>query len=202
MRKMEKPRLEQGLVQIYSGMAKGKTTAALGLAFRAIGHGFRVSFIQFVRAMVYSGVLESAARLYPNMEVMQFGRTCPYAALLREGMRKCTGCRECFVKKGEATREDREIAVLGWEKAQQIVASDEYDIVILDDISNALAYGLITTEQVVELIRSKPSQVELILTGSYLFPQEILDLANLITEMKEIKHPYYQGIKPRRGIEY
>ena len=202
MRKMERPRLEQGLVQIYSGMAKGKTTASLGLAFRAIGHGFRVSFIQLVRAKIYSGILESAARLYPNMEVMQFGRTCPYAALLREGMRKCTGCRECFVKKGEATKEDREIAVLGWKKAQQIVASDEYDIVILDDISNAIAYGLITTEQVVELIKSRPPQVELILTGSYLFPQDLLDLANLITEMKEIKHPYYQGIKPRRGIEY
>lgn len=202
MKTMERPRLEQGLVQIYSGTAKGKTTAALGLAFRAIGHGFHISFIQFVRAKVYSGILDSAARLYPNMEVMQFGRTCPYAALLKEGMRRCSGCRDCFVKKGEATREDKEIAALGWKKAVEEVRSDEYDIIILDDISNAIAYDLITTEQVVELINSKPSKVELILTGSYRFPEELLDLANLVTEMKEIKHPYYQGIKPRRGIEY
>jgi len=199
---MERPRLDQGLVQIYSGVAKGKTTAALGLAFRAIGHGFYVSFIQFVRAKIYSGVLDSAARLYPNIEVMQFGRTCPYAALLKEGLRRCSGCRECFAQKGEATREDKEIAALGWAKAQKVVNSDQYDIVILDDISNAIAYGLMTTEQVVGLIKAKPPLVELVLTGSYLFPQELLDLANLVTEMKEIKHPYYQGIKPRRGIEY
>jgi len=199
---MTRPRLEKGLVQVYSGMAKGKTTAALGLAFRAIGHGFRVSFIQFVLAKTYSGILDSAARLHPNMHVMQFGRTCPYSSLLREGLRNCTGCWECHVNKDNPSKEDKDIAVLGWKKTVEETASDEYDIVILDDISNAIAYGLITTQQVLDLIKNKPEKVELVLTGSYLFPQEILDVADLITEMKELKHPYYKGIKPRRGIEY
>lgn len=197
-----RPRLEKGLVQVYSGMAKGKTTAALGLAFRAIGHGLKVSFIQFVLGRTHSGVLDSAARLYPNMHVMQFGRTCPYSALLKEGLRNCTGCWECHVNKDNPSKVDREIATLGWQKTIEEVSSDEYDIVILDDISNAIAYGLIETEQVLDLVKNKPPLVELVLTGSYKFPQEVLDVADLITEMKEIKHPYYKGIKPRRGIEY
>jgi len=199
---MTRPRLERGLVQIYSGMAKGKTTAALGLAFRAIGHGFRVSFIQFVLAKTYSGISNSAARVYPSMHVMQFGRTCPYSALLKEGLRNCTGCWECHVKKDNPSKEDREIAVLGWKKTIEEVMCDQYDIVILDDISNAIAYGLLETQQVLALLKQKPEKVELVLTGSYKFPQEILDAGDLITEMKELNHPYYKGIKPRRGIEY
>lgn len=199
---MTRPRLERGLVQIYSGTAKGKTTAALGLAFRAIGHGFKISFIQFGLAKTYSGILDSAARLYPSIDVLQLGRTCPYSALLKEGLKNCTGCLQCHVNKDNPSKEDREIAALGWQKTVEIVTGDESDIVILDAISNAIAYGLISAEQVLELIKNKPPKVELVLTGSYLFPQEILDVADLITEMKELRHPYYKGIKPRRGIEY
>lgn len=198
---MERARLERGLVQIYTGNSKGKTTCAMGLALRAIGHGFQVYVVQFMKGSSYTGELYSSQRLYPNLQIVQFGRNCPYASMIKSGIKKCTGCGQCFAK-GKGQIEDKEIADLAYQHSKEVLMSDEYDLVILDEINNALGHNLVTTDQVIELMKDKPEKVELVLTGRYFPPQEIIDLADLVTEMKQIKHPYEKGIASRRGIEY
>jgi len=198
---MRRPRLETGLVEVYAGNGKGKTTCAMGLALRAAGHGFLVYVIQFMKGSSYTGELYSSQRLYPNLQIVQFGRSCPYASLIKAGIAKCSGCGQCFAK-GKSRIEDSEIAALAYEHAREIILSDEYDIVILDEINNAIGYNLVTVEQVLDLIKNKPQKMELVLTGRYFPPQEIIDAADLVTEMKQIKHPYEKGINSRRGIEY
>lgn len=198
---MTRPRLERGLVEIYTGNSKGKTTCAMGLALRAVGHGFMVYVIQFMKGSSYTGELYSSQRLYPNLQIVQFGRNCPYASMIKSGFRKCIGCGECFAK-GKAQVQDKEIAELAYNHAKETLAREEYDIVILDEINNCLNYDLITPGQVLDLIEIKPKQVELVMTGRYFPPQEIIDAADLVTEMRQIKHPYEKGIPSRRGIEY
>ena len=198
---MNRPRLERGLVEVYTGNSKGKTTCALGLALRAVGHGFKVYIIQFMKGSSYTGELYSSQRLYPNLQIVQFGRNCPYASMIKSGVKKCNGCGQCFAK-GKGQMEDQEIADLAYQHAKEIIMSDEYDIVILDEVNNALGYELVSIEQLTDLIENKPEQVELVFTGRYFPPQEIIDLADLVTEMKQIKHPYEKGISSRRGIEY
>lgn len=195
--------LEQGLVQVYTGKGKGKTTASLGLALRAVGHGFKVVVIQFMKGSAYSGELFSTERL-PNLSIKQFGRGCPYAALIREGLRKCDGCGECFLKdtEDEAQEEFKEYVDQAYSYAQAVLQNPEIDIIILDEINNALRYDLLTIEDVLELITLKDDKTELIMTGRG-FDDKILEAADLVTEMKAVKHPYAdQGISSRRGIEY
>jgi cob(I)alamin adenosyltransferase len=194
-------RLEQGLIQVYTGNSKGKTTASLGLALRAVGHGFRVYMIQFLKGSSYSGEIYAAERLYPNFRISQFGRGCPRASLIKSGQMHCTGCGECFIKPGEVTQDDRQMAAAALAHARAIITSDEYDIVILDEISSALTLPLISIASVQELLDTRPARVELILTGRNM-PTPIIDKADLVTEMVEIKHPFRQGIPSRRGIEY
>lgn len=198
---MERPRLSQGLTQIYTGNSKGKTTAALGLALRAIGHGFKVYIIQFMKGTSYYGELYSLSRLYPDIIVRQYGRACPLQTLIKNGEKQCTGCGQCFVEKGKIKPEDREMASLALAHSREILFSDQYDIVILDEILNALYFELVTLEDVKHLIKGKPPLVELVLTGRYA-PVELIEMADLVTEMKEIKHPFQKGIPARRGIEY
>lgn len=198
---MERQRLERGLVQIYTGNCKGKTTCALGLSFRAIGHGFRVCILQFMKGSGYTGELYAAERLFPNLKIMQFGRSCPWSGLIKSGYRKCTGCGQCFAV-GKGTEEDQALADLAYAEAERILLSDDYDLIVLDEITNALGRNLVTKEQILALIESRPQKVELISTGRHFPDQEIIDAADLVTEMKQIKHPYEQGISSRRGIEY
>ncbi len=192
---------EFGLVQVYTGEGKGKTTAALGLAVRAVGHGFRVHVIQFMKGRCYAGELTVANRLAPLLTISQFGRGCKIAALIRQGYKKCTGCGECFVKDRGPDKEDLEHAQLGLQEALDFINDGACDVLILDEIGNALRYRLVTTKQVVDLIKSKPHNMELILTGRGI-PEEIIELADLVTEMKAVKHPFKKGITSRRGIEY
>ncbi|MCW2278319.1 cob(I)yrinic acid a,c-diamide adenosyltransferase [Heliophilum fasciatum] len=196
-----RPQLTQGLVQVYTGNSKGKTTASLGLALRAIGHGFRVYIIQFMKGSTYYGELFSVQRLYPEIQIAQYGRNCQFDSMIRQGEMTCTGCGHCFVRKGEATEQDRAGAQFAMQRAREVMASGEFDLVILDELSNALYFELITLEEALDLIRSKPEKVELIITGRNA-PQEIQDAAHLVTEMREIKHPYQIGVPSRRGIEY
>lgn len=178
---MPKRRLEKGLTQVYTGNGKGKTSAAFGSALRAIGRDLKVYVIQFIKGGFDYGELHSVDQL-PNLKVRAFGRGK-------------------FITEMPPKDEDFKLAKEALELAQQIVRSGEYDIVILDEINVALSLRLVAVETVVELIKNKPGHVELILTGRNA-PPEIIAVADLVTEMTEIKHPYTQGLQPRKGIEY
>ncbi|MGM0370259.1 MAG: cob(I)yrinic acid a,c-diamide adenosyltransferase [Bacillota bacterium] len=192
--------LEQGLVQVYTGTGKGKTTAALGLALRAVGHGFDVEMIQYLKGSNYTGELAAVERL-PNFTIKQFGKSCCYAAAIKEGLMDCQGCGNCFVSRGDK-EEHQQFVDWAYQYTVEVLKEATSEIVIVDEINNALRYDLLTVEAVLDLIELKGEQTELILTGRGL-PAEILERADLVTEMNAVKHPYQeQGIKSRRGIEY
>ena len=176
------PNLSKGLVQIYTGEGKGKTTAALGLAVRAIGHGFQVYIIQFMKGKGGSGELESLKRLQPECQIEHFGA-------------------QGWVHKGENLEEHIKQVRKAFRKTQEIIASGEWDIVILDEILNALYFELIPECEVLELLDKKPLYVELVLTGRNA-SQAFIEKADLVTEMVQRKHPFEQGIMARAGIEY
>jgi cob(I)alamin adenosyltransferase len=174
--------LSQGLVQIYTGNGKGKTTAAFGLAIRAVGHGFRVYIIQFMKGQDNYGELEGLKRLRPECQLEHFGG-------------------QGWVYKGELQEEHIQEARKGFLRAKEIVYSGEWDIVILDEIVNALWFELISESEVLELLRKKPNHVELVLTGRNA-SQSLIEKADLVTEMNQKKHPFELGIMARQGIEY
>jgi cob(I)alamin adenosyltransferase len=185
---MGEKRLSQGMVQVYTGDGKGKTTAALGLACRAIGHGYNVLIIQFIKGNIGQratsgeyGELESARRLAPHLTIRPMGR----------------GCR---INRENPEPEDVQLCREAMLYAQRAIASGEYDIVVLDEINVAVDLGLIQKEEVLRLLDERPPHVELILTGRRAAP-EIMERADLVTEMKEIKHYYRKGVASRTGIE-
>lgn len=197
-----KPFLETGLVQIYTGNGKGKTTAALGLALRAAGHGFRVLVIQFLKGSTFTGELYSSERLYPLIRVKQFGRNCPHASLIKEGFMKCVGCGQCFVSKTGVTDLDRQKTRMAYEHVKVSMREDAADIIILDEVFHAVKQGLLSVDEVLDLIREKPDRVEIIMTGRDA-PPAIIEAADLVTEMREVKHPMKtRNVSARRGIEY
>ena len=175
------PKLERGLVQVYTGNGKGKTSAAFGLALRAIGRGLKVYVIQFIKGGFDYGELYIVDKL-PNLKLKAFGKGE-------------------FVTEKPPNEEDIKLSEEALALAEQVVKSGEYDIVVLDEISVALNLKLIDLGRVLELIENKPKHVELILTGRYA-PKEIIKAADLVTEMKEVKHPFRKGYEARKGIEY
>ncbi len=174
-------RLKKGLVEVYTGNGKCKTTAALGLAMRAIGSGLKVYMFQFLKGRD-SGELNTARILAPNFVIEQGGSKT-----------LCIGKQ----------RSDKDIRLAQnlFKKARNIIRKGDYDVVILDEINMAVHFGLVSIEQVLSLIKEKPEHVELILTGRYVSP-EIIKAAHLVTEMTKIKHPYDEGIGARKGIDY
>jgi len=172
--------MERGLVQVYTGNGKGKTTAALGLALRAVGHGMKVLMIQFMKGNQY-GELESAKKLSPCLIIKQVGR-------------------ETFISKSNPDPKDLQLAQEGFLMAKKAIQDKEYDIVILDEINLAIDYGLIPVKDLLQLMDSKPETVELILTGRNV-RREILERADLVTEMVDRKHYYDRGVPARKGIE-
>jgi cob(I)alamin adenosyltransferase len=162
------PRLEKGLVQVYTGEGKGKTSAAFGSALRAIGRGLKVYIIQFIKGGFDCGELYVVEKL-PNLKVKAFGRGR-------------------FVTEVPPNEEDVKLAKEAFDLAGKVVGSGEYDIVILDEINVAVSLRLIDVKEVVKLVKNKPPNVELVLTGRYA-PKEIIESADLVTEMKEVKHP-------------
>jgi cob(I)alamin adenosyltransferase len=173
--------MKKGLVQVYTGNGKGKTTAALGLALRAVGHGMKVLVVQFMKGNVQYGELESAKKLSPNLTIKQVGR-------------------EKFISKPNPDPKDLQLAQEGFSIAKNAIQNKEYDIVILDEINLAIDYGLIPVNDLLQIIDSKPDSVELILTGRNV-NRQILQRADLVTEMVDRKHYYDKGVPAREGIE-
>ena len=174
--------LAQGLVQIYTGNGKGKTTAAFGLALRAVGHGFRVYIIQFMKGIEGYGELDGIKRLSPECQLEHFGG-------------------QGWVHKGENLEEHLQEANKAFLRAEELILSGNWDIVILDEIVNAIWFELIPESRVLELLSKKPPHVELILTGRNA-SQALIERADLVTEMVPKKHPYEKGIMSRKGIEF
>ncbi len=171
--------MKKGFVQIYTGDGKGKTTAALGLALRAAGRGLKIFMAQFMKGQDY-GELHSVKNI-PQITIRQFGKPT-------------------FIHINQATEEDIRMAHDGLEASRHAIDSGKYDIVILDEIFMALYFKLLSENEVVKLIEEKPENVELIMTGRRA-PQKFIDLADLVTEMKEVKHYYQKGVPAREGIE-
>lgn len=186
-------RLDRGLVQLYIGDGKGKTSAALGLALRAAGHGLRVCFIQFLKGGWQSGEVEAAGRLAPEIEIHRFG-----AAKWGDASEAPNGTPWWELPPSE---QDRDRAGEGLAFAHRALTGGEYDIVVLDEVLAALKAQLISLDEVTDLIRARPESVELVLTGR-VAPPEIVEVADLVTEMKSEKHPFERGVGARRGIEY
>jgi cob(I)alamin adenosyltransferase len=178
---MNEKRLAQGLIQVYTGDGKGKTTCALGLALRAVGQGFTVCMVQFLKGRE-TGESQAVTRLAPAMTLRYFGR--PGLVNLK------SPAAEDLVRVREA-----------WEVARQVIAAGEHDLVILDEVNLVLAHGLIPPEDALAVLRRRPAWVEVVLTGRRA-PQALLDLADLVTEMRPVKHYYQAGVKSRRGIEW
>jgi cob(I)alamin adenosyltransferase len=175
------PKLEKGFVQVYTGNGKGKTSAAFGLALRATGRGLRVYVIQFIKGGFDYGELHVLDKL-PNITLKAFGRGK-------------------FITAKPPEKEDIKLAQEALKLAKEITEAGEHDIVILDEINVAIDLKLIDLQEAIEIMKKKPDNVEIILTGRNA-PEEIINLADLVTEFKDIKHPFHKGFKARKGIEY
>ncbi len=171
--------MRKGYVQIYTGNGKGKTTAALGLAVRAAGAGLKIFIAQFIKKKKCSEhkLLE---RLQDRITIRQYGKG--------------------FLLSKKPSAADIAAAEQGWREVKQRVLSGEYDVVILDEANVAVHYGLISVQDILDLIRTRPGRVELVITGRYA-PEQVMQAADLVTEMREIKHYRQKGVEARRGIE-
>lgn len=172
--------LERGCLQIYTGNGKGKTTAALGLCLRAVGRGLRVCFFQFIKGGGPYGEQLVAERLAPLFTIIQTGRPG-------------------WVNTKDTT-EDRRLAQQALQQARDIVSSGDYDLVVLDELNGAIGFGLVDVEQALELVALRPPRMELVITGRNA-DERLVECADLVTEMREIKHYYKSGVPARVGIE-
>lgn len=173
----------QGLILINTGPGKGKTTAAMGTALRAVGNGMRVLMLQFLKGSWHYGELDAVEAFGGNFVMKQMGRG--------------------FVKVGgaETDPEDVKLVEAAWDEARAAILSGEWDMVILDEINYAIGYGMLDPAKVVEVLKQKPEMVHVILTGRNAHPS-LVGIADTVTEMREVKHAYQKGILAQRGIEY
>jgi cob(I)alamin adenosyltransferase len=175
--------LKKGLIIIFTGKGKGKTTAAMGQALRAVGQGLKVLMLQFIKGTWDYGELESIKRLEPDFEIQPLGKG--------------------FIRSNSKLDENeaQENVNQSWKQARNEILSDKYDMIILDEINYVISYGLLPVEEVLALFEEKPDRLHLILTGRDAH-QSIVERADLVTEMNEIKHQYSKGIKAQKGIEF
>ena len=176
---MKKKTEKKGCIHIYTGDGKGKTTAALGMAIRAAGHEKRTYIGQFMKGQHYGEL--TALRDHPYITIEQYGDV------------------EC-VHREEVTQRHMDQARRGLEHARRAMLSNQYDIIILDEINVAVWFDLIKTKEVLELLNDRPENMEVVLTGRRA-PEELMEIADLVSEVKEIKHYYHRGVKARNGIE-
>jgi cob(I)alamin adenosyltransferase len=173
-------KLSKGYIQVYTGDGKGKTTAALGLALRAIGNGLKVYIGQFMKGQSY-GELKFSHQFNDHFVIEQFGLPT-------------------FIHVEHPTKKDVELAEKGLKKIEQVLQSQQFEIVILDEINVAIYFKLIQIEDVLQILEKKPEQIEIICTGRKA-PKQLIQKSVLVTEMKEIKHYYTRDVKARKGIE-
>jgi cob(I)alamin adenosyltransferase len=173
----------RGLILVNTGPGKGKTTAALGTALRAVGNGMRVLVLQFLKGSWHYGELDAVQSFGQNFVMKQMGRG--------------------FVKVGGAETDPEDIRLVesAWAEARAAIESGEWDMVVLDEINYAISYGMLDAAQVAEALKNKPEMVHVILTGRNAHPL-LVELADTVTEMREVKHAYQKGILAQRGIEY
>ena len=175
---------KKGLTIVYTGKGKGKTTAALGIALRATGYNKKICMIQFIKGSWHYGEMSSSKRLEPEFEMVAVGKG--FVGILDDN----------------SPREDHEkIAQEAINISNEKIHSGKYDIVILDEINYAVNLQLISIDDVLKLIKAKPSDVDLVLTGNYA-KDEVIEMADLVTEMKQVKHPFQRGIKAKEGIDF
>ena len=173
-----------GIVIVYTGNGKGKTTASLGVALRAIGHGLRVCMVQFIKGEWHYGELNSIKKLEPDFELIVAGKG--FIGIIDDD---------------HAFEEHVRAAKTALDIVEQKISLDSFDIIILDEINYALHLGVLQLADVMKILQNRPKHLSLILTGNHAC-EEIVTLADLVTEMKEIKHPYKKGIKAKRGIDF
>jgi cob(I)alamin adenosyltransferase len=173
----------QGLILINTGPGKGKTTAAMGTALRAVGNGLRVLMLQFLKGSWHYGELDAVEAFHGSFVMKQMGRG--------------------FVKIGgaETDPEDVKMVEAAWDEARAAILSGEWDMVVLDEINYAISYGMLDPAKVVETLKARPEMVHVILTGRNAHPS-LVEIADTVTEMREVKHAYQKGILAQRGIEY
>ena len=175
---------KDGLVIVYTGNGKGKTTAALGMALRAIGYDHKVCMLQFIKGSWHYGEMDSSKKLEPNFELIAIGKG--FVGILDDN----------------SPREEHEkYAAEALKICKEKIFSEKYNVVILDEINYAINLGLIDVQEIIKIIKEKPSSLDLVLTGRDA-KEEIIELADLVTEMKEIKHPFKSGIKAKKGIDF
>lgn len=170
----------KGYIQIYTGNGKGKTTAALGLALRAAGAGMKIYFAQFIKGKPYSELSILKNRI-PEITIKQYGLGC-------------------FIV-DKPTEDDINAAIKGLNEIASIILSEKYDMIVLDEITIALYYKLFSADRLIKVLQSKSDKTEIVITGRYA-PDELIKIADLVTEMKEIKHYYKDGVEARKGIEF
>ena len=176
--------MENGLTIVYTGKGKGKTTAALGIVLRAVGYEKKVCMIQFIKGSWHYGEMTSSKKLEPEFEMITVGKG--FVGIIDD----------------KSPKEDhKEIAKEAIKISNEKIQSGKYDIVILDEINYAVNLDLISVKDVLNLIKSKPQKVDLVLTGNYA-KDEVIEIADLVTEMREIKHPFQRGIKAKKGIDF
>lgn len=175
--------MEKGLVIVNTGNGKGKTTAALGLSLRAVGQGMKVLIVQFIKSSQRTGEVKAARRFYPGLQIVPMGH----------------GFVDLKDKKSfEAARKKAEKAL---RFAQDCIAAGKFDVVVLDEANYAVSYGLIDSKDLIDLIKSKPCKLHLVVTGRNA-KKNVIALADTVTEMKEIKHAYRKGVQSQKGIEF
>jgi cob(I)alamin adenosyltransferase len=169
----------RGLLLVNTGNGKGKSTAAFGVAFRALGHGLKVSILQFIKGKWKTGELQAAHRFGLEMAPMGKG----------------------FTWESQNLEEDKALMREAWSRASEKILSGRYDLIILDELNYVLGYGYLPVDEVIRCLKSRPPHVHVLLTGRNA-PEEIISIADCVTEMRDIKHPYRNGIPAQKGIDY